>query len=108
MSSTHPHSRHHDHPADPAERPVESDLRQSILEVERALSALASAAKRAFGEGVCSTCRRAEELNDQGRVRLTELGTEASRYVAAKPVRSLIGAALAGFFLGAIWSRRGS
>jgi len=106
MSSNHAKSARHAGSARPAKQPAETDLQRSIAEVERALTALTSAAKQALGDGVCDACLRTEELGDQGRARLTEWGTEVSRYVAEKPVRSLLAAAFAGCFLGALWRRR--
>jgi ElaB/YqjD/DUF883 family membrane-anchored ribosome-binding protein len=103
MSAAHTRSAAtNSHAPSPAD---ETDLPRSIADVERALAALTKAAKETLDLRLRDACRRVEDRRGEGTARLAELQAEFGRYVAEKPVRTLLAAALAGCLLGAVWNR---
>jgi ElaB/YqjD/DUF883 family membrane-anchored ribosome-binding protein len=64
------------------------------------------AAQKLAHDGVAVARDTAADYLEQGRARVRDAGDNLQQHVQSEPMKSLLIAAAAGFFFGAIWSRR--
>ncbi|MGE3317379.1 MAG: hypothetical protein AB7O26_19865 [Planctomycetaceae bacterium] len=82
------------------------DLERDSEAVMEGLHDVGRAARRVANDGVAQARDAAMEYVEQGKARVREASDSMQTHVQNEPMKSLLIAAAAGFFLGAIWTRR--